>query len=83
MSPNDVPFHRVITSFVEGLKLPKELGLNGMSYSYGGGNVTFETNPAYPIISVLILLFKERAIYCIFKFLPLQGIISVFEAILL
>ena len=28
-------------------------------------------------------LIKERAIYCVFKFLPLQSIISVFEAVLL
>lgn len=54
MSKNDVPFHRVISSFVEGLVLPKELGINGMSYSYGGSNINFETNPSYPIISVTI-----------------------------
>lgn len=76
MSKNYVPFHKVIGCFVNGLVLPKELGINGMSYSYGGSNVNFETNPTYPIIS-------ERAIYCVFKFLPLQAIISVFEAILL
>ena len=31
----------------------------------------------------MIFVIKERAIYCVFKFLPLQAIISVFEAILL
>ena len=54
MSKNDVPFHKVIGCFVNGLVLPKELGINGMSYSYGGSNVNFETNPTYPIISVTI-----------------------------
>ena len=52
MSKNDIPFHEVIASFVEGLRMPKELGINGMSYSYGGSNITFETNPTYPIVSV-------------------------------
>ena len=53
MSKNDVPFDRVISSFVKGLIIPtKELGINGMSYSYGGSNINFETNPSYPIVSV-------------------------------
>ena len=62
MSKNDVPFHKVVASFVENLRLPKEkeLGLNGMSYSYGGSNINFETNPPYPIISVLRLLSRKE-----------------------
>jgi hypothetical protein len=52
MSKNDVPFHKVVSSFVDNLVLPKELGINGMSYSYGGSNINFDTNPSYPIISV-------------------------------
>lgn len=63
MSKNDIPFHEVIASFVNGLRMPKELGINGMSYSYGGSNITFETNPTYPIVSVRVkLLRKEQSI---------------------
>lgn len=54
MSKNDVAFHKVVSSFVDNLILPKELGINGMSYSYGGSNINFDTNPSYPIISVLL-----------------------------
>jgi hypothetical protein len=32
--------------------LPKEIGINGLSYSYGGSNINFDTNASYPIISV-------------------------------
>jgi hypothetical protein len=60
MSKHDVPFHRVVSSFVEGLRVPKELGINGMSYSYGGSNITFETNPPYPIVSVLSAPLRKR-----------------------
>jgi len=59
MSKNDVPFHKVVSSFVENLVLPKELGINGMSYSYGGSNINFDTNPSYPIISVKIDLYRK------------------------
>jgi len=59
MSKNDVAFHKVVSSFVDNLILPKELGINGMSYSYGGGNINFDTNPSYPIISVNILISRK------------------------
>lgn len=36
MSKNDVPFEKVITSFVDNMIAPKEIGLNGLSYTYGG-----------------------------------------------
>lgn len=55
MSKNDVPFHRVIRNFVESMQLPKEVGINGLSYSYGGSNINFDTNPTYPIVSVSML----------------------------
>ena len=60
MSKNDVPFHRVISSFVDGLVLPKELGINGISYSYGGSNINFDTSPSYPIVSVIYLLSRKE-----------------------
>ena len=41
MSKNDVPFHQVVASFVEGMRMPKEVGSVGMSYSYGGSNINF------------------------------------------
>jgi hypothetical protein len=52
MSKNDVPFDRVIKNFVESMQLPKEMGINGLSYSYGGSNINFDTNSTYPIVSV-------------------------------
>lgn len=52
MSKNDVPFHKVVMSFVNNMVLPKEVGVNGLSYSYMGSNINFDTNPTYPIISV-------------------------------
>lgn len=56
-----MPFDKVITSFVDGLIVPiKELGINGMSYSYGGSNINFDTNPSYPIVSVIIVLNRKR-----------------------
>ena len=59
MSKNDVPFHRVVSSFVDNLMVPKELGLNGMSYSYGGSNINFETNPHYPSFSVFDMIYRK------------------------
>ena len=52
MSKNDIAFDRVVTNFVDRLILPRDLGSNGVSYSYGGSNINFSTNPPYPIISV-------------------------------
>lgn len=52
MSKNDVPFHHVVLSFVNNMVLPKEIGTNGLSYSYGGSNINFDTNAIYPIVSV-------------------------------
>lgn len=76
MSKNDVPFHKVIWSFVNHMVLPKEIGINGLSYSYGGSNINFDTFSSYPMVS-------ERSIYCVFKFLPLHSIINIFEAVML
>lgn len=59
MSKNDVPFHRVIMSFVSNMQLPKEIGVNGLSYSYGGSNINFDTHAAYPIVSVLNNLYRS------------------------
>jgi hypothetical protein len=30
-----------------------------MSYSYGGSNINFDTNPKYPIISVKIDIYRK------------------------
>jgi hypothetical protein len=54
MSKNDVPFHKVIFNYVNSMVLPQEIGVNGLSYSYGGSNINFDTHAAYPIISVSI-----------------------------
>ena len=54
MSKNDKPFDRVVANFVDQLVLPRDLGSNGVSYSYGGSNINFTTNPPYPIISVSV-----------------------------
>jgi hypothetical protein len=70
MSKNDVPFHKVVSSFVENLVLPKELGINGMSYSYGGSNINFDTNPSYPIISVKIDLYRKDRYIVSLNFYP-------------
>lgn len=70
MSKNDVPFDRVVASFVDGLCLPKDLGINGMSYSYGGSNINFETNPAYPIISVPPVLYRKDPFTASSSFCP-------------
>jgi hypothetical protein len=73
MSKNDVPFHRVITNFVESMQLPKEMGINGLSYSYGGSNINFDTNQTYPIVSVSMPLCRnEPFIVCssFYRFSP-------------
>lgn len=77
MSKNDVAFHKVISSFVDNLILPKQLGINGMSYSYGGSNINFDTNPSYPIVSVILTLCrKDPFIVCLNFYLYNQS--SVF-----
>lgn len=66
MSKNDVPFHKVVASYVNNMVLPKEIGINGLSYSYGGSNINFDTNNTYPIVSVCFLLCrKEEFIVCL------------------
>lgn len=75
MSKNDIPFHKVIMNFVSSMQMPKEIGIHGLSYSYGGSNICFHTNASFPIISVLILLFRkeEFIVYLsFFHFKPLS-----------
>ncbi len=63
MSKNDVPFHKVVCSYVNHMVLPKEIGINGLSYSYGGSNINFDTYSSYPMVSVFNLRYrKERYI---------------------
>ena len=63
MSKNDVPFHKVVWSYVNHMVLPKEIGINGLSYSYGGSNINFDTYSSYPIVSVFDIRYrKERYI---------------------
>jgi hypothetical protein len=59
MSKNDVPFHKVIWSFVNHMVLPKEIGINGLSYSYGGSNINFDTFSSYPMVSVFNIRFRK------------------------
>jgi hypothetical protein len=59
MSKNDVPFHKVIWSFVNNMVLPKEIGINGLSYSYGGSNINFDTFSSYPMVSVFNIRFRK------------------------
>lgn len=60
MSKNDVPFHKVVASYVNNMVLPKEIGINGLSYSYGGSNINFDTNNTYPIVSVCFYLYRKE-----------------------
>jgi hypothetical protein len=70
MSKNDVPFYKVIQSFVDNLIVPKERGIQGMSYSYGGSNINFDTNPNYPIISVRYFISRNALFTVYLSFCP-------------
>jgi hypothetical protein len=70
MSKNDIPFHQVIMNFVNNLEMPKEIGINGVSYSYGGSNICFDTNNSYPIISVKLSLSRKGQFTVSLSFFP-------------
>ena len=70
MSKNDVPFHRVLQNFVENMQLPAEVGVNGLSYSYGGSNINFDTNATYPIVSVPLAPLRNAQFTAYSNFCP-------------
>lgn len=42
----------------------------------------FDYDPIVETISVLFLLIQDKSIFCVFKFLPLEHILTVFKAML-
>ncbi len=65
MSKSDIPFWRVIQTFVQQMKMPPvvEQGEVGLVYGYGGIRVNFSTNRRYPFVSVIYHLYSKE--HCI------------------
>lgn len=65
MSKSEIPFWRVIQTFVQQMKMPPvvDQGEVGLVYGYGGIRVNFPTNRRYPFVSVNCHLYSKE--HCI------------------
>lgn len=85
MSKNDVPFCRVVQNLVDELRMAdeNEWGSVALRYTYGGCRIVLETRSKFSVVSVEGGATQDKSIYCLFKFLQVDKIINLFEAILL